>query len=339
MNVLFFTHPKEDYLADGLLHGFRSLFGKSCVDFPKNEIMYKGCSPEMLKKVRGNGFTLYTGLLEDIEIDRFDISAKIRNGYFDLIVFSNIQRQFGLFTQYRPWLKKENTVILDGEDTLQPYPARGLWWRRPYYWFLPRAHKRFLYFKREWAPGIQFSFLLWLLPLPIRKLLPYPANMRKISFSFPAEKIISKPVSKTKLFPIHIVDKELSSKIEGSSTSYAFGSEAEYYHDLQVAQFGITTKRAGWDCLRHYEIAANGGVICFKELDRKPEVCAPHDLDESNAVIYKNGEDLLRKVSEIDPMKYQQLQDASLKWVRSYSTVEVAKRVIAEITKLKEGKK
>jgi len=37
-------------------------------------------------------------------------------------------------------------------------------------------------------------------------------------------------------------------------------------------------KRGGWDCLRHYEIAAAGAVPCVRQLEGKPSSCAPHGL-------------------------------------------------------------
>ena len=72
----------------------------------------------------------------------------------------------------------------------------------------------------------------------------------------------------------HIVDEEVAERM-GAASSHVFEREADYYRDLQASRFGITTKRTGWDCLRHYEIAANGAVPCFRDLDRKPPPLRP----------------------------------------------------------------
>jgi hypothetical protein len=331
MKILFVTSSIEDYLADPALHGLRLLYGNDCVDYPKCEILYKNCPEQTIKQVRGNGFTLYTGLLDDIDLDRFNIETKVSRGYFDLIIISDIQRQFGWFVHFRPWLTPKNCLILDSADTTQAYPATGRWWRRPYYWFLPKVHPYFLYFKREWVPDTHFSIWKRLLPQRIRELLPQPHTLRRVSFGIPEEKVITYLPEKKKDFPKHIVDPEVAALVPGSHTSNAFKTEKEYYNDIQESRFGITTKRAGWDCLRHYEIAANGTVMCFRDLDLKPETCAPHGLSEKNVIIYKNAKELMERISNMTPQEYQRLQAESLKWVRGHTSVELAKRIINEI--------
>ncbi|WP_176146074.1 glycosyltransferase family 1 protein [Parapedobacter luteus] len=333
MKILFFTSAVEDYLGDGILIGLRALFGDDCIDYPKCEILYQNCPDNVLSQVRGKGFTLYTGLLDDIPIDRFNIEYKLQNGYYDLIIFGDIQRQFGLFVHFRPWLTKRNTIIMDGLDTSQPYPARGRWWRRPYYWFLPKAHKPFLYFKREWTDDTYFNAAARLLPAPVRRRLPSAKNLRSISFSVPEEKIVGQLPEKKKDFPKHIVDNELADKISGSTTTYAFQSEIEYYQDLQDARFGITTMRAGWDCLRHYEVAANGAVICFKDLDRKPHTCAPHGLKAGvNCIVYHDYDDLMGQINRLDKEKYASLQRKCWEWAHQNSSENKAKELLSVFT-------
>jgi hypothetical protein len=121
--------------------------------------------------------------------------------------------------------------------------------------------------------------------------------------------------------------------VGGSVTSYAFDSETEYYADLQASKFGITTKRAGWDCLRHYEIAANGCVPCFRDLDKKPSTCAPHGLNETNCIIYSDYEDLMTKINSIDEDQYRQLQAHSLQWIRENTTIKMAKHILRQVQK------
>ncbi|WP_442590889.1 hypothetical protein ACSBL2_06620 [Pedobacter sp. AW31-3R] len=331
MKILFFTSPIEDYLADAVLHGLRMLYGKDVVDYPKCEILYKNCPQQTLRQVRGCGFTLYSGLLDDMDIDRFKLEEKIRDNYFDLIIFGDIQREFGLFIQFRPWLNFNRTLILDGFDTTQPYPARGFWWRRPYFWFLPAAHRNFLYFKREWTPDTHFTLWRRMLPASWRALLPQHKNVRSISYSIPREKIVTHLPKKIKEFPKHIVDPEVASKVPGSLIDYAFQSEAAYYKDLQESRFGITTMRAGWDCLRHYEIAANGTVLCFKDLDKKPESCAPHGLtDGVNCISYHNFDDLKRKIEVLTEDQYKLLQRNTLQWIRTSTTTRRVRQLLRE---------
>jgi hypothetical protein len=328
MKILFFTSSVEDYLSDSLLIGLRELLGGNCIDYPKRDILYSNCPESSLLNVRGHGFTLYTGLLEDIEIDRFSIEAKLANKYFDLVIFSDIWRQFGFFSQWRMNLDNKKTIFMDGQDTSQVYPFAGLWARRPYLWFSPQVSVNSLYFKREWTPNSRFNWWHRLISESLRLYLPYSQNLRPISFSIPEKKIIKELPLKSKLFPKHIVDPDVACHVSGSLTSYAFDSEVDYYADLQASKFGITTKRAGWDCLRHYEIAANGCVPCFRDLDKKPHTCAPHGLDETNCIIYHDYNDLMSQINSLNDKQYDIMQFATLAWVRKNTTIERAKELL-----------
>ena len=73
----------------------------------------------------------------------------------------------------------------------------------------------------------------------------------------------------------HARRRPRSRRAVGAPTSYAFEDEHAYYEDLRRARYGITVKRAGWDCLRHYELAANGCVPCFRALRRQAAALRP----------------------------------------------------------------
>lgn len=334
MRVLFLTSSTEDYLADSLLHGLRRLLGEDVVDYPKSEILYNNCSWAVKKQVRGNGFTLYSGLLEDIQIDRYDVFGKAANGFFDLVVFSNIWRQFGMLYQIYPTLATSRVVFLDGEDSPCVYPYAGRWLRDPFYWNIARVDRNHLYFKREWTEQSRFSILAKISPSRLLKLLPNSRSLRRIAFSIPEEKIIVKPPGKSKDFPKHIVDPELASLIPGSSCTYAFQEETDYYNDLQNSRFGITTKRSGWDCMRHYEIAANGTVPCFRSLRVKPQNCAPHGLCESNCISYDSASELENRISRISQDEYASMQIKAISWAKSNSTRNRAVEFIQQVEKI-----
>ncbi len=325
MKILFITSDTSDYQSDSLFHGLRSLYGSQVVDFPKAERMYK-FDLENINVLHGLGFTCY-GLLENIKVDRNNIYEKVKNNYFDLIIFSSIHRQFGFFIQCYPWLSFENTLIIDGEDTPSLYKYCGNFWRHISWYFLPKAHTNFLYFKRELNIDTLDYLYYLLLPKFLLSKLNFPKNIRRINFSIPEEKI-KVGVKKIKLFGRHIVDPEVAANVEGSSTGYVFDNEGDYYYDLQISKFAITTKRAGWDCIRHYEIAANGAVMCFKDLDLKHNMCAPHGLDSTNCVIYKDYNDLITKVYSISDEEYLSLQYNSIKWVNNNTTKAIANNIL-----------
>lgn len=330
--ILMLNFHTADYLNIGILHGMKSINNIEVIDFPQNEIIIKNNAEFYKTQIRGNAFTLFF-LLKDTVSDRFHLTFdKLKNNFFDFIIFGDIKNHFGIYLELYPYLKNNKTIFLDGSDAPSIFPYYGFFWRRPYYWALPRVHKKFLYFKREWTPETHYYRAYKLLPQKIAKMIFPLKNLRKISFSIPEEKIIKTLPIKKKLFPKHIVDEEIAAKVEGSFTKYAFETEEEYYRDLQISKFGITTKRAGWDCLRHYEIAANGAVICFKDLDKKPETCAPHGLISGvNCISYKNYNNLMDIINNLTDEKYNELQDNCWKWVKNNTTIIRAQQLLKEV--------
>lgn len=81
----------------------------------------------------------------------------------------------------------------------------------------------------------------------------------------------------------YVVDKDVlnfktaavAALVPGKLDTYKFNStqEKEYHKMYQSSLFAITTKKGGWDCLRHYEIIANGCIPIFKNLDNCPSTC------------------------------------------------------------------
>jgi len=329
LKICFIAPGNEDYLSDSFLHGLRSLLGDQVVDWPKAERLYQSCPVSVTKRIRGGAFSLY-GLLEDIDIDRHYMYPRIQAGEFDLVIFADICNDFGSFVQLSPQLPPKKVILLDGADEESMYPYGGKWWRHRAHWFLPRAD-RFLYFKRELTPRTLRYRSHMLLPLWICKRMALPKNLRTTAFSIPEEKIVRGLQVKRKLFGTHVVDAEVAGRLPGTNTSGFFETEGEYYADLQASRYAITTKRAGWDCLRHYEIAANGCVPCFKQLNRKPATCAPHGLNRSNCVVYENYEDMMRQVEAIDDQRYAELQAGALAWARANTTVKRARQLLAAI--------
>jgi hypothetical protein len=57
----------------------------------------------------------------------------------------------------------------------------------------------------------------------------------------------------------------------GGAAKYTFHKEEEYYKHYAKSHFAVTTKKAGWDCLRHYEIAASGTLPYFLDIENCPQ--------------------------------------------------------------------
>ncbi|WP_288917185.1 hypothetical protein [uncultured Synechococcus sp.] len=313
LRILFLTNDREDYLADGLLHGLRQLPGLEVVDYPRKECMYEGgrqCKVAPEFGVRGGGFSLY-GVLTEPQggIDRSFIWQRLAAGWFDAVLIGNVWRQWGFLLQWRELFAAQPLLLLDGDDDQRLYPRSGTRLRQfgigtglTNLLELPSTHM----FKRELTNRSR----KWGLRL----------NVHPLAFSIPESLISLKLPNKSQLFPSHIVDRDLSNKL-GASANYVFADEQSYRSDLASSRFGITTRRAGWDCLRHYEIAAAGAVICFRDLDKKPVGCAPHGLiDGLNCISYGSSDDLLKRINALSLQEEVELQSLALAWAQSSST-------------------
>jgi hypothetical protein len=321
--VLLVTTDSSDYQSDVLVHGLRLILGEQLVETPRRDPLYSDFPEDWSALQYGRGFTLYSGSLDPIPIDRSGSREHLAAGDFDLLVIGDIWRSYGEFVDLLPFAAETPIAAVDGSDSEAPVPYERAWWRRPGFWFMPRPHRRATYFKRELTP--RTSWFRSYLTNPLAR--QPPRRMRPISFGIPEHLVLDELPQKTKDFPTHIVDVQLAERL-GAATSYAFADEASYYADLRTSRFGVTTKRAGWDCMRHYELAASGCLLCFRDLDSKPPTCAPHGLDSSNAIAYTDASDLMGKLEGLSAADERQLQLRALRWAREHTTRAVAERFL-----------
>ena len=236
MRVLFFHSNSPDYLSDSLFHGLRSLLGHQCVDVPRCDSMYEPLPDGIRAKLRGNGFTLY-GLLEDdpqLAAARYFWRAGLDQ--YDLIVISDIWRQWRLFQELQRLVHDEKLVVVDGSDAATWFPFSSSFKTTPSAYF--SWPLRVKYFKRELiGSGAHLGAWTKKLPHGIRKQIPLPENSRPISFSIPAVKIFEDSQTRTREFPSDIVDEEvaldLNLPLRDEAGQYPFRTEHEYYADLR----------------------------------------------------------------------------------------------------------
>jgi hypothetical protein len=231
-----------------------------------------------------------------------------------------VWRQWGVLLQWQQLLTRLPLLLLDGDDDERIYPRSGTRLRQ---FGLGTGLSRLLQaptthiFKREFTPRSR----AWGLRL----------QLHPLGFSIPEAVIVASVPTKTQLFPSHIVDEELRVRL-GGSASYAFADEAAYRADLGASRFGITTRRAGWDCLRHYEIAASGTILCFRDLHRKPPRCAPHGLvDGVNCLNYSSVDELLARIETLSLSQEALLQQGAIAWARASSTKHRAAELLKNL--------
>lgn len=310
--ILFLADPEPDYVADGLFHGLRSVLGAAVVDWPKREPMYENVDP---RRLYGRGFGCY-GLLPDISIDREGVFDQ----EWDLVISAVMWRDWRYWGRaWREFGSRVRHAVVDGGDTPWIYPYGPTWWR-PGRWAVPRVRARATYFKREWA---RITILVG----------GRRVHLEPIAIAYPAEKMTSILPLKTQDFATHIVDLEVGQRLGrplAHDRQHLFDNESDYLSDLRASRFGVTTKRAGWDALRHLEIAGAGAVPCFRRLDDKPKMCAPHGLvDGENCLSYRDADDLMRRIDGVRDEEWERLAQGALDWAHVNTTEQRARCFLA----------
>jgi len=227
MKILYLTKGDHvDYQDDCLLIGLREIFGADVIDFNKRDHNYISYDEEAAKKLYGMGMSV-TRVLPNIEIDRTDITSKIKNKYFDYIVYGSIWRCSDYIDHILEYYPTNKIIVIDGEDETNIHKVFDL---------------GILYFKRE-------------LVYKHDRLFP-------ISFAIPTRKV---NFIKDKTRDVAVCDPR-------DRSTYIYKNEIEYYKGYQDSCIGVTIKKAGWDCMRHYEILANGCLPYFINIDKCPKL-------------------------------------------------------------------
>lgn len=345
MKILYINSSTPSYVADGLFHGLKMLAEIEIVDCPKMNYMYQDATCLDLERTGTHGNTLY-GLLngDPLRGERtlwpYDIDK------FDYIIFTDIFMECDLFNYIYKILhpsRRNRICIVDGYDTSAMFPYFNNMKNlkiRPWTYLYPV--RKVKYFKREVVNsadllgiskekyGVVNEFISRFIRLP-GKLLP-------VSMSIPEELIEYIPLAeKSKDFVNYNLDPELADlfpqhKIaELGKWQPSISDQALYFAEIGKSRFGITTRRAGWDCLRHYEYAAKGAILCFRNLHSKPALTAPYGLDAGNCIAYDNRKQLMDQLSAFSDRELQIIQDNQYKWIRNHTTRSVATRFLAEL--------
>lgn len=136
-------------------------------------------------------------------------------------------------------------------------------------------------------------------------------------------------------------EKDFAFIIPGQLNTYIYDDESEYYSDYQNSYFAVTCKKAGWDCLRHYEILANGCIPYFIDLEECPEntmVLFPKKLilEAMNleGVSYLNIDH-----QKFNKKRYFEILNELMDYTRkNLTTKKIAQYILNSINYNKEGK-
>ena len=139
-----------------------------------------------------------------------------------------------------------------------------------------------------------------------------------ITFSIPKEKICTTPNVKTKI---------VSDLIPGVMSTYIYNTEEDYYNEYKKSYFAITKKKAGWDCMRHYEILANGCIPYFIDIENCPKntmALLPKSLFMEANTLYetKFRNKNINELTEEDLHEYATLLEKLLEHTTQYLTTD-----------------
>jgi hypothetical protein len=215
----------SDYLNDLTFYGLRELFGDGVVDSTQIISLYKEYEGKINPIHIWGGMTAFW-LIGENKIDRSNIEQKIKDKFYDLIIYGSIRRCQDYYDIVSNVYPQNKVILIDGDDESDIHP-------------LVDKH---LYFKRE--------------------LYTNHSNLLPITFSYPTCKLVEPNRNKT---------IEYASCIPGQPETYVFKNERDYYEDYQKSYYGVTMKKAGWDCMRHYEIMGNYCMPYFIALEECPK--------------------------------------------------------------------
>ena len=287
MKILYITNHQQifrqsggflnDYLNDLLFYGFTELDEIEIVDSTPIIHLYKENEMKIPNQhLWGKGFSS-SYLIDKDTFDRTNIEEKIKDKYFDLIIYGAVKRCLDHYDLVSSIYPSNKIILIDGDDFVDIHPLSS---KHPY-------------FKRE---------------LLNNKFIP-------IHFAIPESKITQIKLEKT---------QEYGSIIPGQG-GYKFDIEQDYYNDYNKSYFGVTMKKAGWDCMRHYEILANNCIPYFTDLHECP-----------STTLTNLPKELLLEARELsnnfDESKYFSILDELFEYTKSHlTTKELAKYVLEKI--------
>jgi len=287
MKILYITNHNQifqqsggylnDYLNDLLFYGFTELNNIEVVDSTPIIHLYKENKTKIpTQHLWGKGFSS-SYLIEDDTIDRTNIENKIKDKYFDLVIYGTVKRCLDYYDLVSSIYPPNKIILIDGDDFIEVHP-------------LSTKHP---YFKRELITN----------------------EFTPIHFAIPECKITTNKLDKI---------QEYGSIIPGQG-GYKFDIEQEYYNDYNKSYFGVTMKKAGWDCMRHYEILANNCIPYFVDLHE----CPKNTLTNLPKELLLEARDL---ANNFDEQKYFDILNELFEYTKTHLTTKKLAQYVLEKT-------
>ena len=306
MKILFIptVNPnlQGDILEVSILHGLRTVMGPNCIDYPRKKVMYHDWSETPKNTLYGKGFTLYTQPIQDIDRNITEI---------DVVLYGCGHAYGEPISSQINSLANNNVWYLDGHDLYGDAPKK-------------------IFYNGEYIIATQFNncFKRELVEENLTNVFP-------TGFGIPHYQI--RPFNfknKTQIFQQTAPPGALFQNYNlPSSTLHIFDNEYDYYKDMEKSWFGLTCKKGGWDCLRHYEIMASGACLLFRDYNNKPPLCSPQNLPCFSYSTLEELNDLVNRliVNNRPTEEYLAMCLQQRQWLNSYGTTEARAIAILQI--------
>jgi hypothetical protein len=181
----------NDYQNDLLFYGLRELFGDDVVDSTQIPTLYKEYEGKIDTKHLWGGMTSFW-LIGDNNIDRTDIEQKIKDQYYDYIIYGAIKRCKDYYDLVSKVYPDDKIILVDGNDESELDPL----------------YTKHLYFKRE--------------------LIENHSNLLPITFAFPTLKLATPNKIKTQEYGT-VIPGQPETYIFKTEGSYYEDYQKSYY--------------------------------------------------------------------------------------------------------------
>lgn len=139
-----------------------------------------------------------------------------------------------------------------------------------------------------------------------------------IGFAIPECKIVDKIPEKKYL---------LSSLVPGIGGTYTFETEEEYREEYKKSLFALTCRKAGWDCMRHYEILACGAIPLFLDIGRIPKTTM---VDFPKELVYNANNELLPLFNKVSFEEILKRAEPHLEKLHKYTKENLTTKCLAK---------
>lgn len=320
MKILFVAENSGvDYMPNCLLHGLYEIENVEVYLTSDLWYMFDGNDEKELLQLYGKGFSVTNRIPRNKKCvqDKETVLARLKEHFYDVVIYGSVFRCMDYFDQVLQSYDKKEVIFVDGEDfdlsmfythqlQLSGYhnmkyikiPSPRPWRRIGRHRFAMDLAAKGIYFKRE--------------------LLEKDAKyMNPISFAIPAKSIVETVPDK---------ERDLAYIIPGDKSTYIYDSETAYYEGYRKARRGVTFKKAGWDCMRHYEILANGCIPYFPDIRQ----CPVHTMfNFPKSIIVETNR--LFDCGGMSEQTFRYIAEYLLQYTRMYlTTKELAKYVLSK---------